>query len=652
MDLPRKIIPDTKAEYGESAQSPADSEGFRDAILSTIYDVVFSIDMKGRFTYLSPSFQKITGIECSSMIGRRFSDFLESAEADLAMRHFEAMKAEPSRPITFSYRLDIPSREPSLLEIIIQKIEPPEMYNGFAGVARNIEHRYATATLIGNAGEEYKSFLYNIEDGYYEVDLSGTFVACNPYFTRLLGYGPGELIGMKYADVVDEETANVLYEQFNEFFTTGGARGMISGTYITRTGEERIAEGTVTMRRNRAGRVVGFCGLIRDITERMNLESALKASESQWRRLYNSLPGGAFLVDSDRVILDVNRITCELTGYRYDQLVGHSCETICPHFAEKCVLTAGGGHAEFDNIEADLVRADGSTMRIIKSADVIESPDSLLVLENFHDVTQLKKIESALRASEETLRKKNETMEKDLHAAQLIQRNLIGAALPATRDIRCSFRYIPLTDVGGDFFSIRPLSEGGTGIFVGDVASHGVSAALFLALIKATTDRVCRDHALAPMEYITRLNAELYGNMPLSFMTAIYGVFRRDDPERCEFAFSSAGHPWPVLYRAATGKAEFVNSKGTLLGIFLDLEFEETRLTLNPGDRVYLYTDGIPETYNESNEIWGFERMCDLIESTHMESIEESLDRIVKTLTNFRGNASIADDVIILAFEA
>jgi len=190
------------------------------------------------------------------------------------------------------------------------------------------------------------------------------------------------------------------------------------------------------------------------------------------------------------------------------------------------------------------------------------------------------------------------------------------------------------------------------GVFVGDVSNHGVSAALFLSLVKATTDRICREYAHSPFGYISNLNRELTGNMPLSFLTAIYGVFRKKaDEPGIDFTFSCAGHPPPLLYRAESGTVEFLYSKGTLIGMFDDLKLEETTVRLFRGDRIYLYTDGVPETVNDRNQIWGFENMPDLVLKAHDRLLSLTLDNIMAEIDRFRGDIPLSDDIIIVGFE-
>lgn len=117
------------------------------------------------------------------------------------------------------------------------------------------------------------------------------------------------------------------------------------------------------------------------------------------------------------------------------------------------------------------------------------------------------------------------------------------------------------------------------------------------------------------------------------------------------FTFSSAGHPRPIHYQAATGAIELLRCRGTLIGMLEDLVFEQRSVRLGKGDRLYLYTDGIPEAQNGNGEILGFEQMTNLIATSHDPSLETTLDRIMSAVNTFRGDTPLGDDIIIMGFE-
>jgi phosphoserine phosphatase RsbU/P len=260
--------------------------------------------------------------------------------------------------------------------------------------------------------------------------------------------------------------------------------------------------------------------------------------------------------------------------------------------------------------------------------------------------------EEALLVSEERLRQRNEVIESDLRLAQMIQTKFINQVTPSHPRLLTDYRYFPHDAVGGDYFSFTKLQEGGMGIFIGDVVGHGISAALFLSLLKAATDRVCRQHGLRPGEYLKALNMELIEYMNFNFITAIYGLFQFDDDgSKASFIFSNGGHPKPILYRRTTRTAELLHASGTFLGVFHDIEFDEISVQVQHGDRIFLYTDGIPETRDDRGRIIGFDELASLIQRVNKPKLTDTLDSIINEVNKHRETDPFQDDIILIGIE-
>jgi len=242
------------------------------------------------------------------------------------------------------------------------------------------------------------------------------------------------------------------------------------------------------------------------------------------------------------------------------------------------------------------------------------------------------------------------SLEKDLRNARIIQRALLPPSPPSHDRFNIALRSYSLEAVGGDFYSFTELREGGLGVFIGDVAGHGVSAALFLSLLKATADRSCRKFGRQPREYLQRLNRDLYFIMPASYVTGIYCHFDFN-PGSATFTFSRGGHPYPVLCRAGAGRARMLKCRGTILGMFENPEFSEETLSLEQGDRIFLYTDGFPETRNEKGEKIGYGAVPSVIGNSSRDTIDETLDAVMRELDRFRGGEPFNDDVVIMGIE-
>ncbi|UFS70933.1 PocR ligand-binding domain-containing protein [Geomonas sp. RF6] len=149
---------------------------------------------------------------------------------------------------------------------------------------------------------------------------------------------------------------------------------------------------TAAALRDTRGKLIGAIETIEDITER-------KEAEEKWRSLYNNLPGGSYTVNENRIIEDVNDLVCTITGFSRDELVGKPCGVICSNAQGGChFLDHGVEH--LDNKEILLRGKDGRYIPIIKSARRIVTGKRLMVVENFQDITEQKRLEEQLRHSQ------------------------------------------------------------------------------------------------------------------------------------------------------------------------------------------------------------------------------------------------------------
>ncbi len=626
-------------------------------VAENVTDVIWTMDLNRKITFFSPSVEILLGYTVDEALHMRVEDFLAQESLEYARMIYQEEYANihnhQGNP-GHSRNLELMAYRKDGSEVICEvnlkflRNDSGEVI-GHIGTARDITQRKIAEKRLRQSELKYRSIFDTIHDGYYETDLQGNIQLINSSFARILGYERDDLIGKNYRDIMDEDNARLTFRYFNGLFKHRKPQYMGTITVNHRDGHNIKAEGSVTLVYNSKGSRIGFCGIIRDATDRLKNEQALRASEERFRKLYRSIPGGSYLVSSDRTISDANRITCEVSGYSYEELVGEPCSIICSCEDNKCPLF-DLGFTKLDNYETTLKNRSGESIHIIKSVERIATPNDEIILANFHDITRVKQIEEMLRENEETLRKRNQVIEDDLKTAQLIQKALITGSIEKGSTVAYDYRYLPLEAVGGDFFSVLPVSENSTAVFIGDVSSHGVSAALFLSLIKATVERL-HQGLLSPQDFIFRLNNELIDYMPMSFLTGIYGIFTSEPDGTVDFTFSSGGHPSPVVYRADTGEAEFAVCRGTLIGEFRNKEYRETSISLNRGDRVYLYTDGIPEAINLKKEIWGFERLPEVVCRNCSQDIENTLDSIIKELEDFRGDMAQDDDIIIVAFE-
>jgi serine phosphatase RsbU (regulator of sigma subunit) len=191
-------------------------------------------------------------------------------------------------------------------------------------------------------------------------------------------------------------------------------------------------------------------------------------------------------------------------------------------------------------------------------------------------------------------------IELDLRMARRLQASFLPRTLPAVGRVRFAVSYRPCGEVGGDFYDVIRLDEHHIGFYVADAMGHGVPAGLLTIFLKRAVqpkEVMGSSYRLVPPgEVLTRLNRDLIaqGLAELPFITMVYGLL---DCRDGGLTFARAAHPHPV-YLPRTGEPEQWQTPGTLLGIF-EAEYPPQQRGLRPGDKLLIYTDGLPHTEPE-----------------------------------------------------
>jgi len=245
------------------------------------------------------------------------------------------------------------------------------------------------------------------------------------------------------------------------------------------------------------------------------------------------------------------------------------------------------------------------------------------------------------------LAKAYEDLDRELRAVAQIQRSLLPASMPTIEGAELAARYETSARAGGDSFDAFPLPDGKWGLFIADVSGHGTPAAVGMAITHALS------HAhpgppTPPERVLAYLNAHLartYAKVGASFVTAIYAIY---DPATRTLEHACAGHPAPRVVRG--GRAFALENEANLpLGIDGDATYPRNRATLERGDVVLFYTDGITETFSPSGEMFGVERLDGAIRGAT--SARGCVDAAIGAAEAFGPAGHAADDRTALAMK-
>ena len=243
-----------------------------------------------------------------------------------------------------------------------------------------------------------------------------------------------------------------------------------------------------------------------------------------------------------------------------------------------------------------------------------------------------------------------ERIKAEIDAANRIQAALLPSTHPDVRGASLASHYRAATEIGGDYFDFLPLDAGRLGLAFGDVAGHGLTSGIVMAMTKAALLVQVR-HDASPARVLEVLNDIVMKTAPKRMlMTFFYGIL---DSGTSTLRFASAGHLDPYVFRARERKLELLSSWGFPLGVKRREPFREFAVRFEPGDRLVLYSDGLIEALNDDGEPFGFERFEGVILSRGEKGADVLKQALLESVKSFTRNRPPEDDqtLVVVSFE-
>jgi len=232
---------------------------------------------------------------------------------------------------------------------------------------------------------------------------------------------------------------------------------------------------------------------------------------------------------------------------------------------------------------------------------------------------------------------------KELEIARQIQTSILPDVMPSITGLRIAVRYLPMTQVAGDFYDFLIVDDRRLGILIADVSGHGVPAALVASMVKVAIAAQA-SHADDPAKVMSGLNTILTGKLQGQFITAAYLFL---DLDAGTGLYSAAGHPPLLQFRAAEQAIHAVESNGLILGFLPAAVYESKALAVGQHDRFLLYTDGVLEA-DQHGEEFGEARVRNVLSQPLS---AEQLCASLSTEVSAWSHGVAADDITIVAVD-
>jgi len=382
-------------------------------ITDNVSDVIWTMDMDLNFTYISPSTQRLIGYTPEEETAIGLSGILTPESLEVAWKTYEqTLAAEEStderKPFgSVTVELDHIHKDGSIVPTDVRMTylrDNEGRLVGILGITRDMTKYKQAEETLRESGEKYRTILEDIEEGYYEVDIAGNLTFFNDAMCRIIGYSRDEMMGMNNRQYMDEENAKKVYQAFNRVYTSGKHAEEFGWEIVRKDGTKRFIEASVSLKRNSEGAPIGFRGIVRDITERKQMEEELRVRD---RALGSSINATA-LADLEGRLNYVNPSFLKLWGYDNEKdVIGKSAVELWGTGDQAAAVIAAlfkGGAWRGESVAS---RKDGSMFDVQISASMVTDVDGkpICMMASFMDVTKRKVAEKALRESEEKFRR-------------------------------------------------------------------------------------------------------------------------------------------------------------------------------------------------------------------------------------------------------
>ena len=249
------------------------------------------------------------------------------------------------------------------------------------------------------------------------------------------------------------------------------------------------------------------------------------------------------------------------------------------------------------------------------------------------------------------LKKTYSSINNELEIAKSIQSGLIRKTIPDLTNLDVAGIYTPAGKIGGDMYDIITMDDNKTAILIFDVSGHGIPSALI-----CTMARMLFIHSIKsgqrPSEIFTSVNNDMCNLLKTDrYLTAFLGIIDHSDNT---MIYSQAGHVYPVIYHNKTGTTTFIPGNSIFIGhtsLSGIATYHDSWLSLEWGDKLVLYTDGLTESANKKNELYGAQRLSEIVAKYGKYTLNAFIKKITADNEKFRNGRPLRDDFTVLCVQ-
>ncbi|MGI4788195.1 MAG: PAS domain-containing protein [Janthinobacterium lividum] len=473
------------------------------------------------------------------------------------------------------------------------------------------------------AHERMASTLERIADAFFALDRQFRFTYVNAQAERVLFRTREELLGQNIWDAFPDGSGSTFDQEYRRALSNG----------VPVTFEEFYPPLSTWFEVRAYPSTDGLSVFFQNVTERRRGEEALRQSEERYRLLLESTGDGIYGIDLQGRFTFVNHAAARMLGFAQAQLIGRSGHVLIhhthsdgTHYPEnECPIYHALRSGESAHVEDDVFwRTDGTSFPVAYSAaPILEDGTVRGGVVTFSDISERK----ALDKERERLAERERNIAAQLQAAltPAVPEHIPGMSLTKYYEAA-----LDEAGVGGDFYDVFPIDKGCTALIVGDLSGKGLAAATQVATVRNMLRAfLYRAQTLSgALDGLNRLLAEQ--GLLTGFATLFVGCY---DSGAGTLSYVNCGQE-PALVRQSAGGIEFLAPTGPVLGSFEGAAFDEQTISLNPGDILAVFTDGLTEVGKTRREMLGVEGVAALLQEFVVPAEADSAASIAEHLTS------------------
>jgi diguanylate cyclase (GGDEF)-like protein/PAS domain S-box-containing protein len=399
-------------------QHTEDAEKYQN-ILRNMHDGCFELDLAGNFTFFNESVSRILGYSQEELMGMNYRRYTDEENANKVFEVYSRVYNEGELAKRFNWQVTTKDSTKRYIEtsVSLQK-DISGKPSGFIGIVNDITERKQIEDSLRLSEEKYRNILENIEEGYFEVDLTGKFTFINDTMSRITGYTKDELIGMDNRQYMANEDLKEVFQAYNKVYTTGESIKEFCCQIINKYGSKRYMAGSISLIKNLSGKPTGFRGIVRDTTERKLSEELLRESEKRYRLLADNITEHIWILDLYSMEMTyLSPSVQKMYGFTVDEMKSKSLREILTEKSFRKIvdaffiempkaLSTPPPLVHKYSLELEARHKDGHIVWIENTMSFIrdENGKPVSIVGETRDITERKKAEDLLKKSEEQYR--------------------------------------------------------------------------------------------------------------------------------------------------------------------------------------------------------------------------------------------------------